>query len=141
VAQQRKDKLAKYVKKVKKNVDLDKYLDELSKVYSNWKQEDAEKMVFFTRDGTMIVIGSDDKGYVNVSLAGIQQILIANGSNIPYLKRIVHNHNKGEDFSKGDEDMYKVLVKYGFKGEFQIYTPKTGQVRTMDKSVATGGKD
>lgn len=133
--------LSKYVKQTKDSVDLEKYADELRGVFSNWKQENAEKMVFFTKDGKMIVIGSGDKGYVNVSLASIQKILIDNGTNFYKLKYIVHNHNQGEDFSKGDTDLHKYLRKYGFTGDFQAYTPKSGQIRTQEKPEETGGKE
>jgi len=54
--------LDKYIKGDGQVDNLDNAVKEYGKIFSNWKQEKAEKMVLVAKDGQYIVVGSGDKG-------------------------------------------------------------------------------
>jgi hypothetical protein len=107
----------------------DNAIKEYGKIFSNWKQENAEKMILVAKDGQYIVVGSGDKGSISISLKQINQILLDKGLGFSSLAHVVHNHNEGEAPSKGDVTAYKAFMAAGFGGDFQIYTPKTGRIQ------------
>lgn len=113
----------------------DNAIKEYGKIFSNWKQENSEKMVLISKDGKYIVIGSGDKGSVSISMKQINQILIDKGLGFSSLAHVVHNHNEGEAPSKGDVTAYKAFMAAGFGGDFQIYTPKTGRIQNTPYSL------
>lgn len=110
-----------------------------SKIYSNWRQEKAEKMVLIAKDGEYFVVGSDERGAVSISMRQIDQMLKERGKTFSDVATIIHNHNEGEAPSKGDVLALQAFMAAGFGGESKTYTPKSGRLQDVPYSLP-GGK-
>jgi hypothetical protein len=110
-------------------VDLKDLRQSLKKVYSD--KNGPEKITVITSDGRMLVFGEGSKHGVGVPLSDIVRQLAYNESNLGKVAAIIHNHNRGEDFSDTDKQMYKSLRDAGFAGKFQSYHPEKERLKTM----------
>lgn len=116
------------------SLDMNNLSTEYARVWSNWKQEDSEKMLFICKDGRALEVTSGEKGAVGFGLKDIDAALKEHGMKWWDLKTVIHNHNKGEAPSAGDVKVFKAMMAAGFGGNSQIYTPKTGQIREVPSS-------
>lgn len=111
--------------------NLDDLHSEYQKAWSNWKQDNVEKMLLIMKDGKLIVLGTGEKGAVSLSMKQIDQILKDNGKGWHDIKVAIHNHDRGEAPSAGDEKAHRAFNAAGFGGDFQVYTPKTQAVQDV----------
>ena len=93
----------------------------------------SEKLVFITADGQVFPFGSGDRRGVAIKLTDISRALALKGQSLRTVTNIIHNHQPGEDFSRADLVLCERLRGFGFAGEFQLFYPRTGQIRTLKR--------
>lgn len=101
------------------------------KEWADWEGDKNEKIIFICENGEVVRFKSDSRNKVAIKLPNLLKALARAGGSMGSVEAVIHAHVWPRDFSEDDVQMYRTLVKYGFRGKFMVYYPERGILKSL----------